>query len=32
MIKEEWAEEFLEVVAEMEDLVEVENRLFVITT
>ena len=32
MTKEEWAEEVLEVVAEMEDLVEVEHKLFVTTT
>ena len=29
--KEEWVEEVLEVVAKMEDLVEVEDRLFVTT-
>ena len=31
MSKEEWAEEVLEVVSEMEDLVEVEDKLFVTT-
>ena len=30
--KEEWADEVLEAVAEMEDLVEVEDKLFVTNT
>ena len=32
MTKEKWVEEVLEAMAEMEDLVEVEDRLFVTTT
>ena len=32
MTREEWVEEVLEVVAEMQDLVEVEEKLFVTTT
>ena len=32
MTKEEWVEEVLEVMDEMEDLVEVEDKLFLTTT